>query len=589
MWKEYHFLIPPRIWKRNFKYLINAIFGNGTGILDPLNRAEYSKWLKASKKKTEYEELKYRPLISVLVPVFNVEARYLKECVESILGQSYDNFEICIVDDASSNKETLALLRGLEENEKIRIKYRKENGHISRATNDALEMARGEFVALVDNDDVLEPDALYEVVRVLNKNRGVDFIYTDEDKISVDGEYSDPNFKSDFALDSFYSSNYISHLAVLRKTIVEEIGGFREGFEGAQDYDLYLRFFEKSKRILHVPKVLYHWRMIPGSTAMENSNKNYALERGRRAVEESLKRQGVKGEVKIAKDCPYYYIEYALSKEPVVSIIIPTKDLAKITEKCLESIYKKTTYKKFEVIVMNNRSEEKVTFELFDRYKSKYDNFRVIDADFEFNYAKINNLAVRESRGEYLILLNNDVEIVTENWIEVMVGYASQKHVGAVGAKLLYPDDTIQHGGVIMGLGGVASHAFVGSMGDAVVWGGRLSVPYNYSAVTGACLVVAKKKWEEVGGMDEKLKVAYNDVDFCLKLLRAGYYNVLVPMVKLYHYESKTRGADDKGEKKVRFDWEQDFMYKKWSGEIKNDVFYNPNYSRRVGYKLDLE
>lgn len=584
IWNEYHFFVPPKVIGRKVKYLGKSLLGIND-IYEPLNKREYNLWLK-KKPQCGYENLKYRPLISVLIPVYNVGGKYLEDCINSVLNQSYDNFEVCIVDDASTDEGTLKVLKKYENMPKVKIKFRKKNGHISEATNDALRMAKGDFVALVDDDDLLDKDALYEVVKVLNEDRKIDFIYTDEDKLDIDGRYCDPNFKSDFAPDSFYSSNYISHLGVLRKSIVDEVGGFRKGFEGAQDYDLYLRLLEKTDRVYHIPKILYHWRMVPGSTAVGIDSKNYALARGKKALKESLERKKIKGTVEIAKGCPYYQIKYKVEGEPKVSIIIPTRDMAEMTEKCLKSVLEKSTYKNYEVIVVNNNSKEQATFELFEKYKRLYDNFRVIDADIEFNYALINNMAVKESKGDYVVLLNNDVEVITPSWIELMLGYASQKHVGAVGAKLLYSDLTVQHGGVILGLG-VASHAFMGSLGDAIVWGGRLSVPYNYSAVTGACLMVSRKKWNEVGGLEEKLKVGYNDIDFCLKLLDKGYYNVFVPMAELYHYESKSRGFDNTPEKKARFDWEQDFMYKKWGERIKDDEFYNPNYSRRMWYKLD--
>ena len=588
-WQKYHFLVPPKVLKKDIKHLWNIITEKPpSSYFTPFNKAWYNKWIESRERPLEYEDLKYKPLISVLIPVYNVEAKYLRECLDSVLNQSYDNFEICIVDDASTKKDTLDVLKEYSKNKKIKIKFRKKNGHISVATNDALKMAKGDFIALMDNDDILAKDALYEVVKVLNKDKKIDFIYTDEDKLDIDGLRCDPNFKSDWAPDTFLSNNYMSHLGVLRKSIVEKIGGFREGFEGAQDYDLYLRFTEKTDKIYHIPKILYHWRMVPGSTAAEIDNKDYALERGRKAVEDALKRRKVKGVAEIAEGCPYYRVKYEIVGKPKVSIIIPTRDMAKMTKKCLESVFEKTTYDNYEVILVNNNSEEKETFELFDELKKKYKNFRVIDANIEFNYAILNNMAVKSSDGDFVVLLNNDVEVITPDWIEWMLGYASQEHIGAVGAKLLYKDGTVQHGGVVMGLG-VASHAFVGVLGDTIVWGGRLSVPYNYSAVTGACLMVSRKKWNEVHGLEEKLKVAYNDVDFCLKLLEKGYYNVFVPMVEMYHYESKSRGLDDTPEKKARFDWEQDFMYKKWDKRIKNDEFYNPNYSRKSGYMLDVE
>lgn len=589
-WKQYHFLVPPKEIKRLFRSLRNIIWGDrNVFCYNPLNKRQYKLWLKKNEEKDiTYDEMDYKPLISFLIPVYNVEGEYLKECLESVLAQTYDNFEICIVDDASVSEETIDVLNEYEKNERIRIKRRKQNGHISKATNDALKMAKGEYIALMDDDDLLAPNALMEVVRVLNKDRKIDMVYTDEDKIGLDGERCDPNFKSDYAPDSLLSSNYISHLGVLRKTIVEKVGGFRVGYEGAQDYDLYLRFTEETDRIYHIPKVLYHWRKIPGSTSMEIGNKNYALERGRLALRDALDRRGIKGKVRIAEKCPYYYIEYKIEGSPRVSIIIPTRDHAGMTRSCLESIYAKTTYSNYEVIVVDNGSKEKDTLAMFDEFGSKYDNFRVIKADIEFNYAKLNNLAVKESKADYILLLNNDTTVITPNWIELMVGYASQRHVGAVGVKLLYPDDTIQHAGVVMGIG-VASHVFVGERRSSIVWGGRLTVPYNYSAVTAACLMVDRKKWNEVGGLEEDLKVAYNDVDFCLKLLEKGYYNVMVPMVELYHFESKSRGKDDAPEKKERFDWEQDYMRKKWGKRIENDEFYNPNYSKRTWFMLDKE
>ena len=313
-WKKYHFLIPPKMMKRYIKYLWNIIREKEGLFYSPFDVGQYNMWLVANEKKPKYEELAYKPLISFLIPVYNVESKYLEECLDSILAQKYNNFEICIVDDASTLNETKKTLKKYEGKKKIKIKYRTKNGHISRATNDALKMAKGEFVALMakgefvalmDNDDIISENALYEVVRVLNKNKKIDMIYTDEDKINLEGKRCDPNFKSDWAPDSFLSSNYMSHLGVLRKSIVDEIGGFRVGFEGAQDYDLYLRFTEKTDKIYHVPKVLYHWRMIPGSTSMEINEKNYALEKGRQALEEALKRRGIRGVVKTVKNCPY--------------------------------------------------------------------------------------------------------------------------------------------------------------------------------------------------------------------------------------------------------------------------------------------
>lgn len=585
-WKKYHLLIPPKFWWKYFKLLM-GIRPVNIRCYDPGNKDQYKRWLSYNPQTTKvYKRLSYKPLISFLIPVYNVDAEYLHECIDSVLKQKYKNIEICIVDDASTREETLEALKTYEKNKKIKILHRRENGHISRATNDALKMAEGEFVALMDNDDVIPENAIYEVVAALNEDPKIDMVYTDEDKLDTDGRYCEPNFKSDFAPDTFLSSNYMSHLGVLRKSIVEEIGGFRPGYEGAQDYDLYLRFTEKTTRIHHIPKILYHWRKIEGSTSMEIDNKDYAMERGKKALEDALSRRGIKGKVHIAPDVPLYYIEYDVVGNPKVSIIIPTKDMAGDLKKCVKSIYKKSTYRNFEVVVVNNNSEKKSTFKLLDKFKQKYDNFRVIDAPIKFNYSKLNNIAVSQTESDYILLLNNDTAVITPNWLELMIGYAQQEHVGAVGAKLIYKDKTIQHGGVVLGLG-VGSHAFVGLGENAVVWGGRLSVPYNYSAVTGACLMVSRKKWEEVGGLEEDLEVTYNDVDFNLKLLEEGYYNVFVPMAELFHYESKSRGLDDTPEKKRRFNAEQKYMYRKWRDRIYDDEFYNPNYTRKTWFALD--
>ena len=585
-WKKYHLLIPPRLWKK-YLLLLLGFRPEKQNILNPLKKSHYNLWLREQPQKLRRKKLDYNPLISVIIPVYNVKPEYLKACLDSILSQSYQNFEICLADDASTSKETLDTLHSYEQHDKIRIKYRKKNGHISRASNDALSMAKGTFVALMDNDDLLPNNALYEIAKELNLDKKLDMIYTDEDKIDLDDKRCQPNFKPDFSPDTLMSLNYISHLCVIRRSLMEKVGGFRTGYEGAQDYDLYLRIVEQTTRISHIPKVLYHWRIIEGSTAKNISSKNYALDNGKKALKDALKRRGQKGEVSLAKNCPYYCVEYKVSDSPKATIIIPTKDHAKITEQCLKSIYEKTTYKNYEVVVVNNRSEEPETFALFEKYRKKYQNFRVIDADFEFNYSKINNYAAKQSKSDFIVLLNNDIEVISPDWLTQMIGYASQEHVGAVGAKLLYPNNTVQHAGVVLGVG-VASHLYCGIERDIVAWGGKLAVPYDFSAVTGACLVVSRKKWDEVGGLDENLKVAYNDIDFNIKLLQKGYYNVCLSNIELYHHESISRGSDKSGEKKKRFDSEQKYMYEKWREVIKNDPFYNKNLTRKTaGYLLD--
>lgn len=595
LWKEYHFLVSLQILRKSISRIKSNIKTKENRMMfyNFFNQNDYLLWVENNEDKDEkIQNFDYTPLISICIPVYNVERKYLSECLDSILNQSYQNFEICLSNDCSTLKETIDTLNEYEQKDsRIKIYHRKENGHISKATNDALSIASGEFIGLMDNDDLLTKNALYECVKVLNENPQLDFIYSDEDKMDMDGKRRDPHFKSDYAPDTFLGSNYICHFEIMRKSIVDEIGGFRVGLEGAQDYDIFLRFFEKTTRdrIYHIPKILYHWRMIEGSTAATIDSKGYAIEKGRQAVEDALKRRNIDAEVKVHPNVPYYLVEYKYDNDPMISIIIPTKDHAETTEQCLKSLYDKTTYSNFEVILMNNNSEKKETFELFASYKAKYDNFRVVDANYEFNYSKINNQGVNEAKGDYIVLLNNDTEIITPNWLEIMVGYAMQPHIGAVGAKLLYPDDTVQHAGVVLGIGGIAQHTFIGYNREDPGFYGRLSVPFNYSAVTAACLMVSKEKFNKVNGLEEELQVAFNDVDLNLKLLQHNYYNVCLNQVELYHHESKSRGLDTTTEKYKRFMSEHDYMKNKWGDLLYRDNFYNPNLSHKLAFMLDKE
>ena len=590
LWREHHLLVPPALWGKYFKALcdkVKDIFHNGM-FLNPDVQNDYILWLKKHHEEDNEEniEITYKPKISIVIPVYNVSRKLLSECCDSILNQSYSNFEICLSDDKSTNKETIDTLKEYEKKDKrVKVVYRKENGHISRATNSAIEIATGEFIGLMDNDDVITKDALEEVVKCLNKDKSLDMIYSDEDKMDMKGRFREPHFKSDFAPDTLLSSNYICHFCVLRKSIVDKIGGFRVGYEGSQDHDLFLRFTEETNKVYHIPKVLYHWRMIPGSTAATIDSKSYALERGKKTVEDALKRRKIDGKVTISYN--HYLIEYTYKKEPSISIIVPTKDHADDTRKCLSSVFEKTNYKNYEVVLVDNDSTEKELFDLIDEYKSKYKNFRVVDAKMPFNYSKINNIAVDTCKSDYIVLLNNDTELITEDWLKIMVGYAMQKHIGTVGVKLLYPDDTIQHAGVVLGVGGIANHAFLGLPRDSVGLYARLALPHNYSANTAACFMVSRKKYKEVGGLEEDLMVAYNDIDFNLKLLDKGYYNVFLPQVELYHYESKSRGLDTTTEKYKRFMKEQYYMHEKWKRLIDRDPFYNKNFSRTKSFFLD--
>lgn len=575
--------------KVNYKVRNNKVRNNKDPYYNPFIKSDYQKWINRNEKDDILVELDYNPLISIIIPVYNVSKTLLSECLDSILNQIYQNYEVCLVDDCSTKEETLEVIKAYtRKDSRIKVVYRKKNGHISKASNDALKIATGEFVALMDNDDVIPKNALYEMVKALNSNKEIDMIYTDEDKLDFDGKRCEPHFKSDYAPDTLLSNNYICHFTLLRKKIVDEIGGFRCGYEGAQDYDLFLRFTEKTNKIYHIPKILYHWRKVSSSTSISFDNKNYAVQNGKKALEDALRRRKITGEVLVHNKIPYYQIRYIYEKEPMISIVIPTKDHADILDCCIKSIYDKTNYKNYEIIVVNNNSEKEETFNLFNTYSNKYSNFKVIDANIEFNYSKINNLAVNESKGDYIVLLNNDTEVISPDWLKEMVGYAMQEHIGTVGVKLLYPDDKLQHAGVVMGLGGIASHTFLNFNKDDCGFYGRLLVPYNYSANTAACLMVSKKKFLEIGGLEEKLKVAYNDVDFNLKLLEKGYYNVFIPQVELYHFESKSRGIDDTEEKKKRFSQESKFMHDKWEHMILNDPFYNPNFSKYYYFMLDI-
>ena len=587
-WKQYHFLIPISMWKKYIKDFIKALKNSNSLFYNPFQINDYNNWLNENNNQLEIEKLEYNPLISILIPVYNINKKYLSECLDSILSQSYENFEVCLVDDCSTLKETKETLNYYAKKDKrIKVKKRKTNGHISKATNDTLKMANGEFICLVDDDDLLDSNALYEMVKVLNDNKKIDMIYSDEDKLDINGRYCDPLFKPDFSPDTLLSLNYICHLTIIRKSIVIEVGGFEVGLEGAQDHDLFLKVTEKTNKIYHIPKILYHWRMVPGSTSMTISNKSYATDKGAIAIENALKRRKILGHVEKDEVSTYYRVVYDYKKEPLVSIIIPTRDYVDTLRACVDSIYNKTIYKNFEIIVANNDSKEKQTLEFFKEYQKKYDNFKVVDCIMEFNYSRINNEAIKKSKGKYIVLLNNDTEVITPNWLNIMVGYAMQKHIGTVGVKLLYPDTSVQHAGVIAGLGGVASHAYIGSSRDDLGMYGRLRVPYDYSANTAACIMVDKKKFDQVGGLEEELKVAYNDIDFNFKLLKKGYYNVFLPQVELFHFESKSRGLDTTSEKYKRFLIESDYMYKKWNKEIKEDRFYNPNFSKKGWFMLD--
>ena len=576
-WHRHHFIIPPKALKKYIKSFFIVLKRTGTMSNIFINKNAYHKWIIENEKDFIHKKFKYNPLISIIVPVYNVDSKLLKECIDSVLNQSYQNFEICSADDHSTNEETIKTLKEYEKNKKINIVYREKNGHISEASNSAIEIAKGDFIGLLDNDDVLHKDALYYVVEALNKDKNIDFIYTDEDKLDYKGDRTEPHFKPDYSPDTLLSINYICHFSVIRTSLVKKLKGFRTEYNGSQDYDLFLRVEEQTNKIYHIPRILYHWRMSATSTAGYMGTKNYAYIKGKEAIEDALKRRKIDAEVLESPRVTAYLIKYK-NKNEKVSVIIPIKDNAKVTKQCIDSIYNKTTYKNYEIIVVDNGSKEEETKILLDTYKKEHKNFKVLRIDKEFNYSYLNNEAAKQATGDYLLLLNNDTEVMDPNYMEDMLGYARQKHVGAVGIKLLYPDNLVQHAGVVIGYSGLAGHIYVTRREDDNGIFGRLAIPYNYSAVTAACLMVDKKKYMEVDGFDEKLKVALNDVDFNLKLLEKGYYNVLLPQIKMHHYESKSRGFEDTKDKDDRYKSEKNYLKNKWDKTLEDDKFFSKNY-----------
>lgn len=544
----------------------------------------YDQWLKEHRA-TE-EELKaqrdhqwdYMPLISLVVPTYNTSYRYLKDLINSIEMQTYENWELCIADGNSNSKTKKALAEFSKANAKIHVKFLAKNYMISGNTNEAIKMAKGEFVGLLDHDDFIEPNALFEFVKLLNENPDLDFIYSDEDKANEKGtHFMIPHCKPDFSIDALRSFNYITHFVLIRRSLFDQVGLFDSKCDGAQDYDMFLRICDETNKIGHIPKILYHWRIAEKSTAKNISVKSYVLDAGKYALAKHLERNHLKGTVRDGLQPTIYKIDYEIVGMPLVSIIIPTKDHIDDLEKCVHSIKEKSTYQNYEIILIENNSTNKETFAYYDRLKQD-EKITVVYWEHEFNYSKINNYGAAVAKGEYLLFLNNDVEVITENWIEEMLMYAQRKDVGAVGVKLYYPDNTVQHAGVIVGLGGVAAHSHRLYPRDSVGYVGRLITVQNLSAVTAACLMVKKRIFNEVGGFTEKYQVTFNDVDFCLKIREKGYLNVMNPFAQLYHYESKSRGLDDTYEKNQRFLSEKLMFREDWHEILeKGDPFYNPN------------
>ena len=542
--------------------------------------------------RAQVEKMARPPLISVLLPVYNTDEAWLRKCLDSVLSQIYPHWELCIADDASTLPHVRSILEEYRNGDgRVRLVFRETNGHISAASNSALSLAAGDYVALLDHDDELTPDALYEIAALIGRHPETDMIYTDEDKIDTQGRRHSPFFKPDWSPDTFLSLMYTCHLGVYRTALVRKIGGFREGFEGSQDYDLVLRLTERTDRIRHIPRVLYHWRSIPASSASSFDSKGYAQDAGLRAVREALERRGEDAVAEPVEGLSgRYRARYRLPGRPLVSIVIPTRDLSALLETCLHSVFERTAYDRFEVIIVDNDSREPETRELFRRWQEREPaRFRVVPMPIPFNFPALINEGVRNAHGDLVLLLNNDIEVVSGDWLAEMAAQAMRPRVGAVGVKLLYPDDTVQHAGVVLGIGGVAGHSHKYLSNDRTGYFDRLRITANYAAVTGACLMVERTKFDDAGGFDEALPVAFNDVDFCIRLLKAGYYNLCLSHPVLYHHESKTRGPEDTVEKQIRFRGEIDLMEARWGELLKNDPFYSPHLTRyREDYSISL-
>lgn len=558
-------------FKRSYKLYVKFI---------TRNNFNYKKWIKKHEANIkDVSPLEYNPKFSVVVPVYNTIDKQLKECIESVLSQTYNNYELILVDDHSSWDSVRVTLSKYEDNSQVKVIYRSENGNISVATNDGIDIATGDYIVFMDCDDVISVNALYEFAKLLNKNKDLDFIYSDEDKLSEDGKHRlDPFFKPDWSPDTFMCMMYTSHLSTYRTKIVKEVGGLRTEYNGSQDYDFTMRFMEHTdnKKVGHIPKILYHWRQRKESTASDLSAKPYALIAMEKLKKDALNRRGLTGEVQFFEPMRQYRVVYHNDNNPLVSIIIPSKDNYDILMQCLNSIWDNTSYENYEIILVDNGSAEETRTKL--KALADAGKIRYVYEKKDFNFSYMCNQGAEAAKGDYYLLLNDDIEICQNDWLDIMVGQTSLSHVGAVGAKLYYPNSNlIQHAGVI-NLPVGPSHSLLKEADDKEFYYGRNYMNYNMIAVTGACLLVSKDKYLEVGMMDESLPVAYNDIDLCFALYEHGYYNVIRNDVQLFHHESVSRGYDTISEEKMqRLERERNYLYKKHPDLDGKDPFYNPN------------
>ncbi|HUB93400.1 MAG TPA: glycosyltransferase family 2 protein [Verrucomicrobiae bacterium] len=582
----------PRV-KRKIRNIVIAQLGLDK---DANLRGSYALWLADNypdaialyEANKDNKAFKYRPLISILTPTYNTNIEHLIECIRSVQSQIYDNWELCIVDDASPNDEVRQQIKSLaDQDSRIKYKFLAKNGHISAATNTALGMAKGEFIGLLDHDDILWPNALYEVVKVLNKDKKLDFIYSDEEKIHRNRQdHQNPFFKPDWNPEFLQSVNYITHFSVLRKKLVEEIGQFRGKYDGAQDWDLFLRVAAVTKRIYHIPTVLYSWRMSETSTAANADAKPYVVAAQKAALEDDLQARSLEGLVKTGEAKHYWTVEYTFTGKPLISIVIPSKDQYKVVKRCVESIYGKTTYSNFEIVLVDTGSTDGRVLAWYTAIQKAHENLHVVHwPEQPFSYAKSCNYGAQQAKGEYLVMLNNDTEVLTPNWLELLLGDAQREDVGPVGCLLFYPGgELIQHAGIGIGFGGLAANSLsqVNIANMQPLQHLYAKTRHQVSAVTAACLMVKKDRFDKVGGFDEKFRVTYNDVDLCLRLGKAGYRSIYNPSVQLIHHESISVGRPTEKKKRDTKEYEAatKLFLKRWRSIVEYDPQLNPNISR---------
>ena len=577
--------------KKGIRYLKHyGVRGFYARLLERFEEREvgYQEWYE--KNKPSEEELarqrkkkwKEPVTISVLVPAYRTPEVFLRQMIESVLNQTYPHLELCIADGSGENISVEKVVKEYQaKDQRVRYQRLEKNEGIAGNTNAAIRMATGDYLALFDHDDLLAPNALFEVASTIEKDKA-DVVYTDEDKVTSDlKEHFQPHFKPDFNPDLLCSNNYICHLFVVKRSLALKLGGQDPAYDGAQDYDFIFRCTEEAEKIVHIAKILYHWRVHQASTADNPTSKMYAFDAGKRAIEAHLQRIGAKAEVSHTKDLGFYRVKYQVQGNPKVSIVIPNKDEKETLKKCLESIWQKTTYSNYEIILVENNSTTREIRDYYQELDGK-NGVRVVYWDKEFNYSAINNFGISYAKGDYILCLNNDITVISPEWMEELLANCQRPEVGIVGARLYYPDNTIQHAGIVLGMGGCAGSLFVGLARSRGGYLHKAALQQDLSAVTAACFIVKKEAFEKVGGFEEKLAVAFNDVDFCLKVRYAGYLVVYDPYAELYHHESKTRGYENTEAKKRRFQEEIEYMRCHWMPDILRDPYYNENLSLKA-------